>query len=99
MKAKATNGDYRLPTRRSTTGLRDALFDEIDRIRAGTGNLLEAGAIARLAQQIVNVTRMEMEYAKTAERFHNVEPPREIMLTGPNDAKDTRRNPGAGEGP
>jgi hypothetical protein len=69
------------PARRSTTGLRDALFDEIDRIRSGTGNLLEAGAIARLAQQIVNVTRVEMEYAQSAERFANMTTPREIMLS------------------
>ena len=69
------------PARRSTTGLRDALFDEIDRIRAGAGNLLEAGAIARLAQQIVNVTRVEMEYAQSAERFANMATPREIMLS------------------
>jgi hypothetical protein len=73
--------EARPPARRSTTGLRDALFDEIDRIRAGTGNLLEAGAIARLAQQIVAVTRIEMEYALTAERFPELTPPRDIVLS------------------
>lgn len=49
---------------RTSAGLRDALFDEIDRIRAGETDAKKANAVARLAGEIVNTVHMEMEVQK-----------------------------------
>ena len=46
---------------RTSAGLRDAIFDEIDAIRAGTSNPTRANAIAKLATGIVETVRMEIE--------------------------------------
>lgn len=46
---------------RSSAGLRDAIFDEIDAIRDGTGNPTRANAVAKLAGTIVETVRMELE--------------------------------------
>ena len=57
------------PITRSSAGLRDAIFDEIDAIRDGTGNPTRANAVAKLAATVVETVRMELEvqkYANTA---------------------------------
>ncbi len=56
---------------RTSAGLRDALFDELDSLRAGDSNSSKANATAKLADQIVNVVKMEMEVQKHAERHAN----------------------------
>lgn len=58
--AKATNG-HSNPVTRTSAGLRDAIFDEIDSIRAGTSNPTRANAVAKLATGIVETVRMEIE--------------------------------------
>jgi hypothetical protein len=45
---------------RTSAGLRDALFDEIDGLRAGTSDGPRANAIARIAGEIVNTVHMEI---------------------------------------
>lgn len=49
---------------RTSAGLRDALFDEIDAIRNGTSNPTRANAVAKLATGIADTVRMEIEVAK-----------------------------------
>ena len=49
------------PVIRTSAGLRDAIFDEIDAIRDGSSNPTRANAVAKLATGIVETVRMEME--------------------------------------
>lgn len=49
------------PIVRTSAGLRDAIFDEIDAIRSGTSNPTRANAVAKLATGIVETVRMELE--------------------------------------
>ena len=49
------------PIVRTSAGLRDAIFDEIDAIRGGTSNPTRANAVAKLATGIVETVRMELE--------------------------------------
>jgi hypothetical protein len=51
---------------RTSAGLRDAIFDEIDAIRNGTGNPTRANAVAKLATTIVETVRMELEVQRFA---------------------------------
>lgn len=46
---------------RNSAGLREAIFDEIDAIRAGTSNPTRANAIAKLAMSVVETVRMEID--------------------------------------
>ncbi len=52
------------PIQRTSAGLRDAIFDEIDSVRNGTSNPTRANAIAKLAGGIVETVRMEIEVQK-----------------------------------
>jgi len=45
---------------RTSAGLRDALFDELDRVRAGTSNPTCANAVAKLASGVIESVRMEL---------------------------------------
>lgn len=49
---------------RTSAGLRDALFDELDRLRSGETNATNANATARLAGEVVNIIEMELEVQK-----------------------------------
>lgn len=49
------------PAVRTSTGLRDALFDELDAIRNGTSNPTRANAVAKLAASVVDTVRIEVE--------------------------------------
>lgn len=49
------------PIARTSAGLRDAIFDEIDAVRSGTSNPTRANAVAKLATGIVETVRMEIE--------------------------------------
>lgn len=46
---------------RTSAGLRDALFDELDGLRNGSSNPARANAVAKLAGQVVDTVRMEMD--------------------------------------
>lgn len=68
--AKKTHREEMMPTKskpmdspvvRTSAGLRDAIFDEIDAVRAGKSNPTRANAIAKLATGIVETVRMELE--------------------------------------
>lgn len=49
---------------RTSAGLRDAIFDELDAIRSGESNPTRANAVAKLAGSIVETVRMEVEVQK-----------------------------------
>ncbi len=56
------------PIVRSTAGLCDAVMDEIDALRNGTGSPGRANAVAKLATVALETVRVEMEvqrYLKT----------------------------------
>ena len=51
---------------RTAGGLRDALFDELDAIRAGESNPTRANAVAKLSSSVVDTVRMELDVLKYA---------------------------------
>ena len=53
---------------RTSAGLRDAIFDELDAIRNGSSNPTRANAVAKLAGSIVETVRMEIEVQKYAQQ-------------------------------
>jgi hypothetical protein len=49
---------------RTSEGLRNALFDEMDNLRSGTSDTKRASMVAKLANTIVSVAKVEMEHAR-----------------------------------
>jgi hypothetical protein len=49
---------------RTSLGLRDALFDELEALRRGESTPQKASAISRLAMAAVNSVKIEIEYQK-----------------------------------
>ncbi len=45
-------------------GLREALFDEINQLRSGKGNLQRARAIAQLSAQTIDSIRVQIQYGR-----------------------------------
>ena len=56
---------------RTSAGLRDAIFDEIDAIRNGSSNPTRANAVAKLDTGIVETIRMELEVQKHLQKVPN----------------------------
>lgn len=54
--------------KRTTHGLRDILFDELEELRAGDGDPTKAMAVANLAKQIIGVAHLEMRFMETTLR-------------------------------
>lgn len=52
------------PTVRTSAGLRDALFDELDALRSGNTNPAKANAVAKLADQVIATVKMELDVQK-----------------------------------
>lgn len=49
-------------TSRSTQGLRDILFDEIEELRTGNGDPTKSLAVANLARQIIGTAKVELDF-------------------------------------
>lgn len=49
---------------RTTQGLRDALFDELDELRSDAANPEKSLAVANVAKQIINTAKVELEFHK-----------------------------------
>lgn len=62
------------PIVRTSAGLRDAIFDEIDGIRNGSSNPTRANAVAKLAAGVVETVRMELEVQRHLRSHKAVEP-------------------------
>lgn len=55
--------------KRTSAGLRDALFDELDELRSGKSNPAKASAVSRLADTVINTVVMELEVQRTLGRI------------------------------
>ena len=69
-----TSNNKPTPITRTSSGLRDAIFDEIDAIRDGTSNPTRANAVAKLATGIVETVRMELEVQRHLRQHAGDEP-------------------------
>lgn len=49
---------------RTSAGLRDAIFDELEALRNGESNPTRANAVAKLASSVVETVRMEIDVQK-----------------------------------
>ena len=47
---------------RTSQGLRDIMFDEIEELKSGEGDPKKSMAIANLAKQIVNTAKVELDF-------------------------------------
>jgi hypothetical protein len=70
------------PARRTSIGLRNALFDEIDALRRGDGNPERAVAVSKLAATIIDTVRVEIQYRKSG---LDDDPTSKGMLLGSSD--------------
>lgn len=62
-----TNKKADIPrTVRTSEGLRDTLFDELDKLRAGESEPMRASAVAKLAVQIINSAMIEVHLGRTS---------------------------------
>ena len=52
---------------KTTEGLRDALFDEINLVRNGKSNPQRARAIAQMADKIIDSIRVQIQYGRLLE--------------------------------
>lgn len=68
------------PVVRTSAGLRNALFDELDGIRAGTSNTARANAVAKLAGQLVETVRMELEVHRHMQKVPKDTPKEQIAI-------------------
>jgi hypothetical protein len=62
-------------TERTSAGLCEALFEEFDLLRNGLSDAHRASAVAKLAVQIINTKKLEIEAAafhKAGLRFHTL---------------------------
>lgn len=53
---------------RSSLGLRNCLFDELDGLVEGTTSPAKANAVARVAAQIVSSARLDLDFAHKASK-------------------------------
>lgn len=52
------------PVPKTAMGLRDALFDEINLLRAGKSSPQKARIVAQLAHRLIEATRMEIAHTR-----------------------------------
>ena len=63
---------------RTSKGLRDVLFDELESLRAGGSNPTQANAVAKLAGSVVETVKMEIEAQKFIASISTKTPDAEI---------------------
>lgn len=71
------------PVARTSAGLRDALFDELDGLRNGSSNPARASSTAKLATSIIDTVRMEMDLQKHVSKYAGKDMDRLSKLTNP----------------
>lgn len=62
------------PVVRTSAGLRDALFDELDRLRNGETNAARANAVARLSDQVCSTVQLELDVQRYMQKLPNERP-------------------------
>jgi len=60
-----------ITTKRSSQGLREMLFDELDNIRNGKSNPQRANAITKASAVILDSAKLEVQYAKFMNELGN----------------------------
>jgi len=50
--------------KRNTTGMKEALFEELDELRNGKSTAQKARAVSSLIGGVIAATRIEMDYAR-----------------------------------
>lgn len=70
------------PIKRSTRGLTELMFSEMDLIRAGNSNSTRANAMGRMGTVIIETIRLEMEIERHAEK---IKTPQNPNAEGPTD--------------
>jgi hypothetical protein len=70
---KANGAHEFAPIDRTSAGLRAALFDTIDRVRAGECTHTNANAIARLSTEIIKTVQVELSVQNHMAKFLKVE--------------------------
>jgi len=63
---------------RTTQGLRDILFEEIESVRGENSDPSKSMAVAKLAQQILNTAKVEMQFARTMVEAANAGTPLQL---------------------
>lgn len=63
---------------RTSAGLRDILFDEIEQMRSGSGDAARAMSVASLAKQIVSTAKVELEFHRVISEMEGT--PRPLQL-------------------
>ena len=58
-------------TERTSTGLRDYLFEELDALRNGDSNPQRAGAAAKISREINNSVRVEIAHQHFVQSLQN----------------------------
>lgn len=66
------------PTIRTSAGLRDALFDELDGLRNGESNPAKANAVAKLAGQVIDTVKMELDVQKHLAKMPKTDTPTQL---------------------
>jgi hypothetical protein len=56
---------------RTTSGLRDVLFDEIERMQGKDADPQRARAVANLSREIINTARVEIEFQRALASLKN----------------------------
>lgn len=66
---------------RTSAGLREALFDELDDLRGGKTNATKANATAKLATAIIDTVEMELSVHKTLSKMKDDAPVAQSLPT------------------
>ena len=65
---------YTAPIPRTIQGLCDALLDELDQLRAGTGNVTRACTVCKLARSINESLQTEIEFQRHQRALRSADP-------------------------
>lgn len=71
------------PVARTSAGLRDALFDELDALRAGRTNPAQANATAKLSSSIIETVKMELDVQRHIGKYAGQENKKLAELNSP----------------
>ena len=67
------------PTERTSEGLRDTLFDELDAVRSGDSTPQQSNAVAKLSAQIIKAAELDLKY-QSKMQGKDASAPRPVLL-------------------
>lgn len=71
---KASTGNNVVNVTRTSEGLRDALFEELDMLRKGDSNPQRASAVSKLASQVIDAARLDLDFIRFAKSSGKAKP-------------------------